>query len=553
MSIRTEVEPALPTDGENALEEIGPMPPTPMSIRTEVEPALPTDGENALEEIGPMPPTPMSIRTDVEPILPTDGENALEEVGPMPPTPMSIRTGIEPALPIDGENVLEEVGPMPPTPMSIRTGIEPALPTDGENALEEIEPMLPSPMSIRTSIDPALPTDGENVHAVEHAILPDVLAAAHPVPLPPVHPVPLPPVHPAPLPPAHPAPLPPVSLPMVSTPIPTSPPEPPPEIQVDGTYANSTIQKPNVIMNCLIDDFDMISIAVSNRLSNLFEKKVEAEILDRKKFWKRFLKEHTKQQDLSNVTIFGNKQQGYINGFDTKLNEKVILGVALFKGISKTDFYRHTKNIQNSQINSLILYNSLTLTDKVIVNSNVQYGESLLQHTIDYQPSIRTRSRSKMFKAGIESTNMYTLNRDTIIKLSFRTTYSHFDIYQFYKKNREVEVLIPRKKTQFLLNTTKLSFKKLLTHQGIIIKPVFYVKIENLVSIKGFSNSTVITQDNYCCIKNQYLLHKKPRLNLGISLNILHRKALRFKIRGNYSFDRKVESQNISMSFLYNL
>jgi hypothetical protein len=358
----------------------------------------------------------------------------------------------------------------------------------------------------------------------------------------------------------HPAPLPPVPLPMVSTPIPLSAPSPPPpiptsppEIQVDSTYANSTIQKPNVIMNCLIDDFDMISIAVSNRLSNLFEKKVEAEIVDRKKFWKRFLKEHTKQQDLSKVTIFGNKQQGYINGFDTKLNEKIILGLALFKGISNTDFYGHRKNIQNSQINSLILYNSLTLTDKVMVNSNVQYGESLLQHTIDYQPSIRTRSRSKMFKAGIESTNMYTLNRDTIIKLSFRTTYSHFDIYQFYKKNREVEVLIPRKKTQFLLNTTKLSFKKLLTHQGIIIKPVFYVKIENLVSIKGFSNSTVITQDNYCCIKNQYLLHKKPRLNLGISLNILHRKALRFKIRGNYSFDRKVESQNISMSFLYNL
>ena len=471
-------------------------------------------GTGSIYYLDPMPPTPMSIRTEVEPILPTDGENALEEIEPMSATPMSIRTGIEPALPIDGENALEEIGPMHYVQYEL------------EHKLE---------------------------HVVEDAILPEVPAAAHPAPLPPVHPAPLPPAHPAPLPPAHPAPLPPVSLPMVSTPIPTSPPEPPPEIQVDSTYANSTIQKPNVIMNCLIDDFDMISIAVNNRLSNLFEKKVETEIVDRKKFWKRFLKELTKQQDLSNVTIFGNKQQGYINGFDTKLNEKVILGVALFKGISKTDFYKHTKNIQNSQINSLILYNSLTLTDKVMVNSNVQYGESLLQHTIDYQPSIRTRSRSKMFKAGIESTNMYTLNRDTIIKLSFRTTYSHFDIYQFYKKNRGIEVFIPRRKTQFLLNTTKLSFKKLLTHQGIIVKPVFYVKAENLVNIKGFSNSIVITQENYGCVENQYLLRKKPRLNLGINLSILYGKTIRFKIRGNYGFGRKVESQNISMSFLYNL
>ena len=363
-------------------------------------------GTGSIYYLDPMPPRPMSIRTGIEPALPTGGENALEEIGPMPLRPMSIRTGIEPALPIDGENALEEIEPMPLRPMYIRTSIEPILPTDGENALEEIEPMPHVQNELR--------------HEVQHPAEHKVEQAATP-----------------PLPPAHPAPLPPVSLPMVSTPIPKSPPEPPPEIQVDSTYANSTIQKPNVIMNCLIDDFDMISIGVSNRLSNLFEKKVEAEIVDRKKFWKRFLKEHTKQQDLSNVTIFGNKQQGYINGFDTKLNEKVILGVALFKGISKTYFYRHTKNIQNSQINSLILYNSLTLTDKVMVNSNVQYGESLLQHTIDYQPSIRTRSRSKMFKAGIESTNMYTLNRDTIIKLSFRTTYSHFDIYQFYKKNRE--------------------------------------------------------------------------------------------------------------------
>jgi hypothetical protein len=344
MSIRTGIEPALPTGGENALEEIGPMPLRPMSIRTGIEPALPIDGENALEEIEPMPLRPMYIRTSIEPALPTDGENALEEIEPMPPNPMSIRTSIEPALPTDGENAPEEIEPMPPSPMSIRTGIEPILPTDGENALEEIEPMPHVQNELR--------------HEVQHPAEHKVEQAATP-----------------PLPPAHPAPLPPVSLPMVSTPIPKSPPEPPPEIQVDSTYANSTIQKPNVIMNCLIDDFDMISIAVSNRLSNLFEKKVEAEIVDRKKFWKRFLKEHTKQQDLSNVTIFGNKQQGYINGFDTKLNEKVILGVALFKGISKTYFYRHTKNIQNSQINSLILYNSLTLTDKVMVNSNVQYGE----------------------------------------------------------------------------------------------------------------------------------------------------------------------------------
>jgi len=120
-------------------------------------------------------------------------------------------------------------------------------------------------------------------------------------------------------------------------------------------------------MNCLIEDFDIISIAVSNRLSNLFEKKAEIEMLDRKKFWCRFLKGKTKQKGLSNVTIFSNKQQGHINGFDTKLNEKLILGLALFKGISHTNFYDQTKTIQNSQINSLILYNSLTLTDKVMV------------------------------------------------------------------------------------------------------------------------------------------------------------------------------------------
>lgn len=54
-------------------------------------------------------------------------------------------------------------------------------------------------------------------------------------------------------------------------------------------------------------------------------------------------------------------------------------------------------------------------------------------------------------------------------------------------------------------------------------------------------------------MENHYLLHKKPRLNLGISLNILHKRTLRFKMRGNYSFDRKVESKNIATSFLYNL
>ena len=418
----------------------------------------------------------------------------------------------------------------PLKPMYITPVTPPILPTGGKNALEEIE-MMPY---------------------VEYPVEHKVHGA--------VHSASLPPLHPAPLPPADPAPILIVFAPVVDIeqslpfPTPTSPPpQTSPEIQVDNNYINNTIQKPTTIMNCFIEDFDIISIAVSNRLSNLFEQKVKTEIVEPKKFWRRFLKEYTKQQGISNVTIFGNQQKGYINGFDTKLNEKIILGLALFKGISKTDFYGHRKNIQNSQINSLVLYNSLTLTDKVMVNSNVQYGESLLQHTIDYQPYISTRSRSKTFKACIESTNMYTLNRDTIIKLSFRSIYSHFDIYKFYKKNKEVEVIIPRRKTQFLLNTTKLSFKKLLTYPEIIIKPIFYVKAENLLNIKGFSNSILITQDNYGCIENRYLLHKKPRLNLGISLNILHGKGLRFKIRGNYSFDRNVESKNITTSFLYNL
>jgi len=306
-------------------------------------------------------------------------------------------------------------------------------------------------------------------------------------------------------------------------------------------------------MNCLIEDFDIISIAVSNRLSNLFEKKAEIEMLDRKKFWRRFLKGKTKQKGLSNVTIFSNKQQGHINGFDTKLNEKLILGLALFKGISHTNFYDQTKTIQNSQINSLILYNSLTLTDKVMVNSNVQYGELLLQRTIDYQPSIKTRSRGQIFKAGIESANMLRLGNDVIIKASFRTTYSHFDIYKFYKKNKEIEVLIPRKRAQFLSNSSKVSFKKFLTYQGIIIKPIFYVKIENLINRKYLSNSIVITQDNYGCIENQYLLRKNPKFKLGVSLSIVQEKVMHFKIRARYGVGRTVENKSVTTSFLYNL
>jgi len=494
-----------------------------MSIRTEVQPILPPDGENALEEIAPIPSRPMNIRTEVQPILPTDGENALEEIDPIPSRPMSIRTEVQPILPPDGENALEEIDPIPSRPMSIRTEVQPILPIDGQNALEEIDPMPYVQHGLVQEVEHAEVQEVEHaeVQEVEHAEVQEVCAHV----------------------PAH------VQVP----PIALSPPQPPTEIQVDSNYTNSTIQKPTAVMNCLIEDFDIISIAVSNRLSNLFEKKAEIEMLDRKKFWRRFLKGKTKQKGLSNVTIFSNKQQGHINGFDTKLNEKLILGLALFKGISHTNFYDQTKTIQNSQINSLILYNSLTLTDKVMVNSNVQYGELLLQRTIDYQPSIKTRSRGQIFKAGIESANMLRLGNDVIIKASFRTTYSHFDIYKFYKKNKEIEVLIPRKRAQFLSNSSKVSFKKFLTYQGIIIKPIFYVKIENLINRKYLSNSIVITQDNYGCIENQYLLRKNPKFKLGVSLSIVQEKVMHFKIRARYGVGRTVENKSVTTSFLYNL
>ena len=58
----------------------------------------------------------------------------------------------------------------------------------GTGSIYYLDPMPPSPMSIRTGIEPALPIDGENVHAVEHAILPEVLAASHPAPIPAAYP-----------------------------------------------------------------------------------------------------------------------------------------------------------------------------------------------------------------------------------------------------------------------------------------------------------------------------------------------------------------------------
>ena len=94
-----------------------------------------------------------------------------------------------------------------------------------------------------------------------------------------------------------------------------------------------------------------------------------------------------------------------------------------------------------------------------MVNSNVQYGESLLQHTIHYPSSIRTRSRNKMFKAVIESANMYKLNKDTIIKLFFRTTYSHFDIYQFYKKIEKLKFCYQEEKLSSYLIRLNLVLK----------------------------------------------------------------------------------------------
>jgi len=149
----------------------------------------------------------------------------------------------------------------PLKPMYITPVTPPILPTGGKNTLEEIE-MMPY---------------------VEYPVEHKVHGA----------------VHSASLPPLHPAPLPLVDLPIVSTPAAATAPSPPPpipvsppEIQVDSNYVNSPVQKPTAIMNCLIEDFDIISIAVSNRLSNLFEKKAETEILERKEFWRRFLKCH---------------------------------------------------------------------------------------------------------------------------------------------------------------------------------------------------------------------------------------------------------------------
>ena len=114
-------------------------------------------------------------------------------------------------------------------------------------------------------------------------------------------------------------------------------------------------------------------------------------------------------------------------------------------------------------------------------------------------------------------------------------------------------MFIPGRRAQFLSNSSKFSFKKFLTYQGIIIKPIFYVKIENLVNRKYLSNSIVITQDNYGCIENQYLLRKNPKFKLGVSLSIVQEKVMHFKIRASYGVGRTVENKSVTTSFLYNL
>lgn len=308
-------------------------------------------------------------------------------------------------------------------------------------------------------------------------------------------------------------------------------------------YAISSFETINAIISARLDIFKSeltVGVAAGDE-NNVVEKGV----------WSKIFTSKTTQDNSIGKAEFNNNQNGFIIGFDAELKDENVFGVAVTKSDSKTNFFSSVDNSQKSDLYSVILYNEMSLTDKLYLNTNFKYGKAYVKHKIHTAIPLSGKTTADIFSASVDSVYKYKSANGTLISPILRFTFSNFFIDDFSEINDEIKVYIPHKRARVLVAQSGIGFKRAIAVGKSKLEIEFHGGIERMLALRQSNDMITIVSDVSEHIQGKFVHPTKTRYNFGANLAIVTGIGLRAGLAADHIFANRYKSSGAFLFLVY--
>lgn len=308
-------------------------------------------------------------------------------------------------------------------------------------------------------------------------------------------------------------------------------------------YAISSFETINAIISARLDIFKSeltVGVAAGDE-NNVVEKGV----------WSKIFTSKTTQDNSVGKAEFNNNQNGFIIGFDAELRDENVFGIAVTKSDSKTDFFSSVDNSQKSDLYSVILYNEMSLTDKLYLNTNLKYGKAYVKHKIHTVIPLSGKTTADIFSASIDSVYKHKSLNGTLISPILRFTFSNFFIDDFSEINDEIKVYIPQKRARVLIAQSGMGFKRAIAVGKSRLEIEFHGGIERMLALRQSNDMITIVSDVSEHIQGKFVHPTKTRYNFGANLAIVTGIGLRAGLAADHIFANRYKSSGAFLFLVY--
>lgn len=308
-------------------------------------------------------------------------------------------------------------------------------------------------------------------------------------------------------------------------------------------YAISSFETINAIISARLDIFKSeltVGVAAGDE-NNIVEKGV----------WSKIFTSKTTHDNSIGKAEFNNNQNGFIIGFDAELKDENVFGIAVTKSDSKTNFFSSVDNSQKSDLYSVILYNEMSVTDKLYLNTNFKYGKAYVKHKIHTAIPLSGKTTADIFSASIDSVYKHKSVNGTLISPILRFTFSNFFIEDFSEINDDIKVYIPHKRARVLLAQSGIGFKRAVAVGKSRLEIEFHGGIETILALRQSNDMITIVSDVSEHIQGKFVHPTKTRYNFGANLAIVTNMGLRAGVAADHIFASRYRSSGAFLFLVY--
>ena len=269
--------------------------------------------------------------------------------------------------------------------------------------------------------------------------------------------------------------------------------------------------------------------------------------LERRVVWAKVFGLFSDHKTKKEILGYENIQIGRMVGFDTKLTDDFVLGLAYTNVYSKIKF-KDDKSVNNHEFTSHIatIYTRYNFNSGLFLHSQLRYGQAFIDTLSDYGGrSLYSDSRANIYGGNLEVGKGISLRSPLILTPKLALSYNEIKVPGFEETGMGFSTKISAKREKRAIVAPTIALKSIIQSRYSLVIPEIYFNFAKAFYAK--SSLPIITMDlgdKKIEVANSQGEIPKKTYTVGCSFNVVKKRGIKFGINYSYSFAPKSYSTN---------